>query len=96
MIAKRIKNVFSSFILPDKRVYLENILTSAGSRLISDVLEVKNISKLKGFIQPVDIEKAFDLVIYLFNILLVKQIWILEEFYKMNKNSFYKSRILYN
>lgn len=96
MIAKRIKNVFSSFILPDKRVYLENIFTSAGSRLISDVLEVKNISKLKGFIQPVDTEKAFDSVIYLFNILLVKQIWILEEFYKMNKNSFNKSRILYN
>ena len=43
MIAKRIKNVFSSFSLPYKRVYLENIFTIAGSRLISDALEVKNI-----------------------------------------------------
>ena len=50
MLAKRIKMLLSLLILPNQTAYLENRFISEGGRLISDILEVPNILKSKGFL----------------------------------------------
>ena len=79
----RIKNLLSSLILPNQTADLENLFKrflNEGGRLISDILEVINILKTKGFLLTVDIEKAFKSANHfpIFHLVGVTRKWILE------------------
>ena len=50
VLAKRTKKFSSSLISPNQAAYLENRFISERDQLISDILEVINILKIKGFL----------------------------------------------
>ena len=64
MLAERLKKVFPSLI--SKNHTVKGRFISEGGRLISDILEISNSLKIKGFLMTLDIEKAFDSVNHLF------------------------------
>ena len=87
----------SSLTSPNQTAYLENKFISEGGQIISDILEVINIFKIKGFLLTVDIEKAFDSVNPLFIFHVLGKFGFGKNFIKwIQINSFNKSRILFN
>ena len=69
-------------------------MSREGGRLISDILEISDNFKIKGFLMTLDIEKAFDSVNDLFLITALETYGFKEDFYQMDTNSNTKSRIL--
>ena len=51
-----------NLISTDQNAYVTNRFISEGGRLISDILEMTDILKMKGFLLAIDTEKTFDSV----------------------------------
>ena len=65
VLAKRLKKALPSVISKNQTAYVKGRFISEGSRLISDILEISDNLKVKGFLMTLDIEKAFDSVDHL-------------------------------
>ena len=60
VLAERLKKVLSSLISKNQTAYVKGRFVSEVGRLISDILEISDNLKVKGFLMTLDIEKAFD------------------------------------
>ena len=65
-LAERLKKVLPSLISKNQTAYVKGWFISEGGRIFSDILEISDNLKIKGFLMTVDIEKAFDSVNDLF------------------------------
>ena len=65
-LAERLKKVLPSLTSKNQTAYVKGRFISKGGRLFSDILEISDNLKIKGFLMTVDIEKAFDSVNHLF------------------------------
>ena len=66
VLAERLKKVLPSLISKNQTAYVKGRFISEGGRLISDILEISDNLKIKGFLMTLDIKKAFDSVNHLF------------------------------
>ena len=62
VLVKRLKTALPLLIPSYQMAYLNSRFISEGERLISDIYEVSDLLKLKGFLLTVNIEKAIDSV----------------------------------
>ena len=62
VLVKRLKTALPSLIPSDQTAYLNSRFISERECLISDIYEVSDLLKLKGFLLTVNIEKAIDSV----------------------------------
>ena len=62
LISKRIKKHLPSLTSSNQTAYVDKKFISNGGGLMSDILEIADLLKLKGLLLTVDIEKAFDSV----------------------------------
>ena len=60
------REVLPSLISKNQTASVKGRFISEEGRLISDILEMSDSLKIKGFLMTLDIEKAFDLVNHLF------------------------------
>ena len=58
--ASRLKTVLPSIIFLEQKAYIEKRFIGEGERLVSDILSVINNLKIKRYLVPMDIEKAFN------------------------------------
>ena len=82
VLAERLKKVLLSLIFKNQTACVNGRFISEGGRLISDILEISDISKIKGFLMRLDTEKAFDLVDHLFLITALEKYGFKEDFVK--------------
>ena len=69
LLDERLKKVLPSLVSKNQTWYnIKKIFFSEGGKLISDVLEISDNLKIKGFLMTLYIEKTFDLVNHLFSI----------------------------
>ena len=61
-----LKEVLPSLISKNQTAYVKGRFISKGGRLISDIHEISDNLKIKGYLVTLDTEKAFDLVNHLF------------------------------
>ena len=61
-----LKEVLPSLISKNQTAYVKGRFISEGGRLISDIHEISDNLKIKGYLVTLDTEKAFDLVNHLF------------------------------
>ena len=66
VLAELLKTELSSLISSNQTAYLNGKFITEGGRLTSDISWVSDLLKLKGLLQAVDIEKAFDSVNHIF------------------------------
>ena len=66
VLAERLKKILPSLISKNQTAYVKGRFISEGGRLISDILEISDNLKVKGFLMTLDMEKAFDSVNHLF------------------------------
>ena len=59
ILGKRIRKHLPSLISSNQTAYLDKRFISKGGRLISDILEITDLLKIKSLLVTVDIEKAF-------------------------------------
>ena len=85
MLAERLKKVLPSLISKNQTAYVKGRLISKGGRLISDILEISDNLKVKGFLMTLDIKKAFDSVNCLFLITALEKNGFKEYFIKWIK-----------
>ena len=72
VLAKRIKKKLPSLISSNQTAYVGKKIISKGGRLISDILEITDLLKIKSLLLTVDTEKAFDSVDHQFLINVLK------------------------
>ena len=72
ILAKRIKKHLPSLISSNQTACVDKKFITEGRPLISDILEITDLLKIKGLLLTVDIEKAFDSVDHQFLINLLK------------------------
>ena len=72
VLAKTIKKHLPSLIDSNQTAYVDKRFISEGGRLISDILQIKDLLKIKGLLLTLDIEKAFHSVGYQFLINILK------------------------
>ena len=94
-LATRLKETLPDLISCQQTAYVKNRFIGEGGRLISDILEISNVLKLRGYINTVDTEKAFDSLSHSFFTSLLQKIWIWSQFYKTGHNTARKPRIFY-
>ena len=61
-----LKEVLPSLISKNQTAYVKGRFISEGGRIISDIHEISDNLKIKGYLVTLDTEKAFDLVNHLF------------------------------
>ena len=61
-----LKEVLPSLISKNQTAYVKGRFISKGCRIISDIHEISDNLKIKGYLVTLDTEKAFDLVNHLF------------------------------
>ena len=66
VLSGRIKEVLPSLISSNQTAYVDGRIISESDRLISDILEITDLSKQNGILLTIDIEKAFDSVNHAF------------------------------
>ena len=66
MLVEGLKKVLASLISNNQTAYVKGRFISEGGRLISDIHEISDNLKIKGYLVTQDTEKAFDLVNHLF------------------------------
>ena len=66
VLDERLKEVLPSLISKNQTAYVKGRFISEGGRLISDIHEISDNLKIKGYLVTQDTEKAFDLVNHLF------------------------------
>ena len=69
----RIKEVLPSLISSNQTAYVDGRIISESCRLISDILEITDLSKPNGILLTIDIEKAFDSVNHAFLISILEK-----------------------
>ena len=72
MLAERLKKVLPSLISKNQTAYVKGRFISEGGRLISDILEISDNLKIKGFLMTLNTEKAFDPV----NNCITRMVWL--------------------
>ena len=82
MLAERLKKVLSSLIFKNQTAYVKGRFINEGGRLISDILEISDNLKIKGFLVTVDIKKAFYSVNHVFLITALEKYGFKEDFVK--------------
>ena len=65
-----------NLISTDQNAYVTNRFISEGGRLISDILEMTDILKMKVFLLAIDTEKTFDSVDQYFFTCYSRNIWL--------------------
>ena len=68
VLSGRIKEVLPSLISSNQTAYVDGRIISESGRLISDILEITDLSNLNGILLTIYIEKAFDSVNHAFHI----------------------------
>ena len=58
--ATRLKHILPNLINTEQTAYVKDRFIGESGRLISDIIEISELLKVKGFIATMDIEKAFD------------------------------------
>ena len=81
-LVERLKKVLPSLISKNQTAYVKGWFISEGGRLFSDILEISDNLKIKGFLMTMDIEKAFDLVNHLYLITVLEKYVFKENFIK--------------
>ena len=81
-LALRLKNVLPEIISPNQNAYMKN---SEGVRLISDLLEMREVLNKEGFLVTIDIKKAIDSVNYHFLIAILEKVGFGTEFIELIK-----------
>ena len=76
-------------------VYVKNKHIDKSGRLISDVIEIAQLKKLKGFLITMDIEKAFDSLDHNFLISTLKKYDFGKKFYLMGNDLAERSEVVY-
>ena len=66
VLAERLNKVVPSLIFKNQTAYVKGRFISKGCRLISDILEISDKLKIKGFLMTLDTEKVLDSVNHLF------------------------------
>ena len=66
VLAERLRKALPSVISKNQTAYVKGRFISEGSRLSSDILEISDNLKVKGFLMTLDIENAFNSVNHLF------------------------------
>ena len=66
VLSGRIKEVLPSLISSNQTAYVDGRIISESGRLISDILEITDLSKQNRILLTIDIEKAFDSVNHAF------------------------------
>ena len=82
MLAERLKKVLPSLISKNETACVKGRFISKGGRLMSDILEISDNLKIKGFLMTLDFEKAFDSVNHLFLITTLEVYSFQEDFIK--------------
>ena len=59
-LAEKLKHVLAELISSNQTAYVKNWYISESGRLISDVIEMCDILDIPGYLDAMDIEKAFD------------------------------------
>ena len=82
VLAERLKNIPPSFISKNHTACVKGKFSDEGDRLMSDILEISDNLKIKGFLMTLDIEKAFNSVNHLFLITALEKYGFKEDFIK--------------
>ena len=82
MLIQNLKKVFPSLICKNHTAYVKGRFISEGGRLISDILEISDNLKIKGFLMTLDTENVFDSVNHLFLIAMLEKCGFKEDFIK--------------
>ena len=83
VLSGRIKEVLPSLISSNQTTYVDGRIISESGRLISDILEITDLSKLNGILLTIDIEKAFDSVNHAFLISVLEKYGFGKNFLKL-------------
>ena len=83
VLAERLKKILPSLISKNQTAYVKGSFISEGGRLISNILEISDNLKIKGFLMTIDIEKAFDSISYLFLITALENHGFKKDFIKL-------------
>ena len=59
-LTEKLKHVLPKLISSNQRTYVKNRCISESGRLISDVIEMRDILDIPGYLVTMDIEKALD------------------------------------
>ena len=59
-LPEKLKEVLPDLISSQQTAYVKNRHIGESRRLISDIIEITETRKIKGFLVTMDIEKAFD------------------------------------
>ena len=76
VLAENLKTALFSLISANQMAYLSGRFISLRMRLISNVFKATDLLKLKGLLQTVDIEKAFDTKNRNFSIKSNRKVWL--------------------
>ena len=94
VLAERLKKVLPSLISKNQTAYVKGWFISEGGRIFSDILEISDNLKIKGFLMTLDIEKAFNSANHLFSITVLEKYGFKEDFIKWIQILIQESRIL--
>ena len=83
------------FFSSQQMVYVKNKHIDKSGRLISDVIEIAKLKKLKGFLITMDIEKAFDSLDHNFLISTLEKYGFGKNFYLMGNDLAERSEVVY-
>ena len=59
-ISNKLKAVLSTLNSSQQAAYVKNRFIGESGRLISDIIEISDLFHIEGFLETIDIEKAFD------------------------------------
>ena len=96
VFALRVKNVLSDFISSQQTAYVPFRCISESGPLISDVIEMADLLKLRGYLVTIDIEKAFDSFDHTFFRSCIEKTRFWTIFYRLDKDLLKRSRIVCN
>ena len=75
-LATRLKETLPDLIAYQQTAYVKNWFIGEGVRVLSDILEIRNIFNLRGYIATGDIGKTFDPSSQYFSLACLKKNWI--------------------
>ena len=85
-ISNKLKTVLPTLISPQQTVYVKHKFIGESCRLISDIIEISGWFNITGFLETIDIEKAFDSLDHIFLISVLKKFGFGKKLYYLERN----------